>query len=644
MEANPKRYLYADGDLYLGTDEKRKFQLGITTPRHAITFAGARSGKGAACIIPNLKKWSESALVIDPKGEAAQETAADRAAMGQSVHVVDPFRFSSVDQRFLASYNPLDDLDMNSRTVREDINAISDGIIMRHNSEHAMWDNAAQAIISGLIAYIKTYLPPNEQNLRDLRGILRTDDALEHILDVMSGDPSCSGLMQNAANKVHGSKQGPEFLENARTNTDWIDSDGMDVLESSSFSMTELKNARASIYLVLPPDYLEEHGRFLRMFVRTALSMMARKTPSGSLLGTRCLFILDEMFSLGKIEVVQKSSGLMPGMGVILWPFFQDLGQLLQLYDTEGSETFFANADLHQFFANTDQLTLQRMSALTGTTSASEIGLPPTAPVGLGGGVGGTVSAMSGMSKNTGARVAGSLVGGMLSGVSQLSSAAAQADYQDKMNKYQQRMAEHGKPKYTPQEIAAKVQRRDDVVADNMLCVMNGSDVLFVKPQPFFRESHAKTVSKSSASGYAGFWIRTAALLIDIVLMMVFLLGYTFVVQYYYANIVADVNTINIIDKILVWPLFNDDAFAFIGGILFFLVPELSSWNATIGKKILGLQTLHASHGENGFWRTTGRFLLKITFPIVAITSAFTEKKQGLHDKLFKTIVVKDRF
>ncbi len=31
--------------------------------------------------------------------------------------------------------------------------------------------------------------------------------------------------------------------------------------------------------------------------------------------------------------------------------------------------------------------------------------------------------------------------------------------------------------------------RRDDNVADNMFCVLNGSDTLFVKPQPYFRQS-----------------------------------------------------------------------------------------------------------------------------------------------------------
>ena len=68
----------------------------MKTDRHALTVAGSRSGKGAAVIIPNLKRWTDNALVVDPKGEAARETWKERLAMGQAVHVLDPFGVADV--------------------------------------------------------------------------------------------------------------------------------------------------------------------------------------------------------------------------------------------------------------------------------------------------------------------------------------------------------------------------------------------------------------------------------------------------------------------------------------------------------------------------------------------------------------------
>jgi len=42
--------------LFLGLRHDNR-PAGITTPRHLITIAGARSGKGAGLIIPNLLSW-----------------------------------------------------------------------------------------------------------------------------------------------------------------------------------------------------------------------------------------------------------------------------------------------------------------------------------------------------------------------------------------------------------------------------------------------------------------------------------------------------------------------------------------------------------------------------------------------------------
>ena len=100
--------------------------IGLGTERHAITIAGAGAGKGA--IIPNLLTWAQNALVIDPKGEAAKETAAVRRNLfGHDVHVIDPFGVADMPNSFKARINPLADIDPNSATARESINAIADG-------------------------------------------------------------------------------------------------------------------------------------------------------------------------------------------------------------------------------------------------------------------------------------------------------------------------------------------------------------------------------------------------------------------------------------------------------------------------------------------------------------------------------------
>jgi type IV secretory pathway TraG/TraD family ATPase VirD4 len=86
------------------------------------------------CVRSAKQEWKHSALTIDPKGEAAEKAAQWRADLGQSVHVLDPFRSARVPEKFYACYNPLDDLDPNGLSIKEDLAAIADGIVMRRDA------------------------------------------------------------------------------------------------------------------------------------------------------------------------------------------------------------------------------------------------------------------------------------------------------------------------------------------------------------------------------------------------------------------------------------------------------------------------------------------------------------------------------
>ena len=479
MWASHDGYDFERGRLFLGHDGNGK-KLGIKTERHALTVAGAGAGKGACVIIPNLLEWPHNALVIDPKGEAANETAEYREReFGQKSYVIDPFNVSKVDPRFKASFNPLAALDPSGASIKEDIAAITDGIVMRgHDTSSAHWDDGAQRVLNGLIGYVLLCLPPEQQTLVEVRAILRNTDRFDTAMEQMKNLRGCGGVCESGASAAYAG-EGRYFVSNADKNTDWLDSDAMaNALGASSFSLSDLKNGRASVYLVLPANYLGQHGRFLRLFVRCAIEEMARLTPSGDLRGSQCLFILDEFFSLGYIDEIAKSAGLMRGYGLQLWPILQDLGQLLKLYGREGAETFFGNADLHQFFGNTDKLTLEYMSAVSGSMSIDEVGAPPETPHDappMGGGMG--------QSDNTLANIIGSLS----ASVANSHYSKVQAKHQDRVANYQQKMSQVGRPRLLPEQLAAMVKRKDDVVADLMYVIAYGTDKLWIVPDPYFR-------------------------------------------------------------------------------------------------------------------------------------------------------------
>jgi len=80
-------------------------------------------------------------------------------------------------------------------------------------------------------------------------------------------------------------------------------------------------------------------------------------------------------------------------------------------------------------------------------------------------------------------------------------------------------------------------------------------------------------------------------------------------------------------------------------GWLYHAFLESSSWQGTIGKKVLGLQVTDLNGNRISFGRATGRYFAQILSGMICfigfIMVAFTEKKQGLHDMLAGTLVLR---
>ena len=518
--SNPSTSVYQSGDIFLGRDPATGLEIGIKADRHIITIAGSGGGKGAALLIPNLKRWPHNALVIDPKGENAERTWRDREALGQKVHILDPFGAvewrsaenpDGVPRRLRSSLNPIAALDPSKPTIREDIRTIADGLVIRYKSDDATWDNGAVSVIAGMIAHAVASCDPNFQSLTAVRSLLRLpDDDLEPVFQAMAQSQGMGGLAQTAAAiGLSQSKKNKEFVGGARDHTEWLDSEPMEkVLGSSDFSLSDLKTGKTTVFLVLPPQYLAEHGRFLRLFVRCALNAMA----SGGQSGKRCLFMLDEFFSLGYIDEIAKSAGLMRSYGVQLWPFLQDFGQLQTLYSPIGAMTFFGNSDAHIYFNNTDQLTLDHISKRLDKIKIEELGIEPPVkrlidfPDEVTNFAFSPVAQPSGFPSFGGKHAGKVAILGFGVGIAQRvfyqDNLERQARVRHFLDKEQQRLAqedenerrkyEHamravGQPRLTPLEVAETVSKRDgDKVARSMIVFGKGSDVFNLSLAPYF--------------------------------------------------------------------------------------------------------------------------------------------------------------
>ncbi len=71
---------------------------------------------------------------------------------------------------------------------------------------------------------------------------------------------------------------------------------------------------------------------------------------------------------------------------------------------------------------------------------------------------------------------------------------------------------------------------------------------------------------------------------------------------------------------------------------------ESSPTQATLGKMALGIKVTDLAGKRVGFGKATGRYFGKIISALILLIGfimvAFTEKKQGLHDKMAGCLVV----
>ncbi len=363
---------YETGDLLLGKHGDRL--IGVRTERHAITVAGSGMGKGAGLLIPNARLWPGNLLYIDPKGEGVEQTWEAREAMGQTVVALDPFRAANIPDRLRARFNPIDLIDLKSPRAREDLKVISDGLIQKFDPRAGHWDTGALAILTGMAAFAAERAPEGSRHLGTIRDQLRLDgERFARFVEGMAAHEGVGRLAQSAAFKLQktGSEAG-HFLSIVEESTSWLDSEPIRyMIEDSTFDLFDLKRGKLDVFLVLPPDLLKEHSRFLRMMVRCALHVMRERGPA------KTLFLLDEFYSLGRIDEIAEAAGLMRGYGLQLWPFVQNLGQLVELYGEHGHQAFFANVDAAVFFGNQDRDSVNYISERIGQWKADDLAMFP---------------------------------------------------------------------------------------------------------------------------------------------------------------------------------------------------------------------------------------------------------------------------
>lgn len=154
----------------------------------------------------------------------------------------------------------------------------------------------------------------------------------------------------------------------------------------------------------------------------------------------------------------------------------------------------------------------------------------------------------------------------------------------------------------------------------------------------------------AASSAYAGFWIRVLAFILDRIVVSIAAAPFYFaLVLPSLLRIIHEAQNNGEPSPEMIFSIIGGASMflvlVFVGYWLYEALLTASSWQGTIGKRVLRLKVTDEAGNRISFGRSTGRFFAKIlsyvTLWIGFIMVAFTDKKRGLHDILAGTVVVR---
>ncbi len=315
---------------------------------HLLTIAPTGAGKGTGCIIPALLTWDGPAIVVDPKGENYAVTAERRRKLGQKVAVLDPFGITGAARP--DALNPFDLVGPTGRLAAGDAAVVArlavQGLALPRDP---FWDERAETLIAGLILHIATTSRPDCRHLGEVRRLAELPDKQQDKLAAelrLPGDPDRAAAASILEMQASNTRSG--ILSTAASHLSFLRGEPViDSLARSTIRLDDVARGKPlTIYLVVPPDRLVSHGKLLRLWLGTLMTVLARRRRIPE---KPTLLIVDEAAQLGPMDELRAAVTLMRGYGVKVWSFWQDTSQLVRTYPVDWP-SFLSNASALQLF------------------------------------------------------------------------------------------------------------------------------------------------------------------------------------------------------------------------------------------------------------------------------------------------------
>jgi len=355
--------------------------IGQKIERHVVMVAGTGAGK-TTMLQTILGLHYGPALVIDPKLQIEKTMGRARQRLGP-VYTLAPFEHNS------HSWNPLDEIDAAIARFGENVAPrfflkLASATILKTPLEKPFFPNSARDIWAAIVAYVFITQTGSRRNLITAREFLMEGltpeifdnplDAFAFLLSEMQCVTEYGGFIRKRAISLQntGAEALGNVLATARTETQWLDlPEVRKVLCHSDLLLADLKRNDAPITLFLGAPVTAIQGELSRWFrLVVELSLYLFELIPGNL-KEPCLFALDEMPSLRRIEAVETAAPLLRSFGVRLIAIGQDTEKFKQAYP-QAWEGFIGNADVVYWMGTNHQSSLKYLEGVLGQTTYRE--------------------------------------------------------------------------------------------------------------------------------------------------------------------------------------------------------------------------------------------------------------------------------
>ncbi|BBO86808.1 hypothetical protein DSCO28_73740 (plasmid) [Desulfosarcina ovata subsp. sediminis] len=335
--------------------------IGTKSEQHLIVVAGTGSGKSRDILNNNTLTYSGGMVIFDTKGEHVEISYGKRSRFAKA-YVIDPWGKNKLGIS-TAHWNPLAGIDINSDNARSRIERICESIVIKESDGagerpvDTHFREAPQQILRGFIAHVLSTLPEEYHNLPTVTNLMFKGtleggnfdpDEMDNVINAMSSNTVCQGAPIEAAAtiaKLQGSEESGIWTTLQRS-LNWINDPMVRKVISgeTSFSFRECKLNDATVYLVIPENFLIQQRRFIRLFYQTAFDELDEHyTPQPNEHKRRVAFIFDEFEVLGTFEAARQAA-LRKRSSFIKCVFVvQNFGQFKANYTNV--QDFFGNCD-----------------------------------------------------------------------------------------------------------------------------------------------------------------------------------------------------------------------------------------------------------------------------------------------------------